>query len=297
MSFVFKIETNEREAIKLRVMLTGKSSSGKSRAAMRIANALSNGAPERVAIINTEFERGRYYPELGRFALIDYVHHPGDKTEPCDFYAPEEFADVLKQTEDAGFDIIIIDGMTPQWEAVCGIADNMEAKGLAKWKDIKIRHNKFWSRLMRSPAHIIMTALTEDATAQTGSNIHVIQDKLRQDSKKLPDIQFLIAMQSESVGIVQQDRTGQYKPDSRITNFVEFAEIIGEWAGAGIVRPPVTQAQIDLFKKIAADTAVLEAVRQRAASYLEKPRLTEAEAADVLEKMKPYLTPNTPPKA
>lgn len=287
MSFVFKVETNDREQILVRAIITGETGSGKSRAAMRIALGLSAGDTGKVAIISTEFGRGRLYPDLANFALIDYVQPADDPTPQHDFYSPKEFSRVLRMTENAGFEVIIIDGITPQWDAVKGMADANSLKGLAQWKEPKEQHNRFWDRLLRSPAHIIMTCQTKDKVLQEGTVITKLYNEPCQDSTKFSMVHFRIGMESESIGTIIKNSTGMFKDIEKVTDFVKLGEDMREWAGLGPKRPEperATDNQRETLLRLSTHPEVPAAGQKQCAEAAENAILTAERADEIITK-------------
>lgn len=134
---------------KLNVVLWGPSGSGKTYTGMAIAHRLGS----RVAIVDTEHRASSLY--TSRFpAHIATIHPP---------FEPERFVDAIQAAEAGGFDVLMIDSLSPEWEGPGGCLDLVaEAKkqGVKPhkvWNTITPRHDALLGAINRTPLSIIVT--------------------------------------------------------------------------------------------------------------------------------------------
>lgn len=143
----------ERAQARLRMGLCGPSGSGKTYTALRIASGLC--APgRRVALADSE--RGSASLYAGKFDF--------DVTELPDFRV-ETYLGVIRDAEAAGYDVLILDSISPAWAGKDGLleqVDKIKAKdrsgnAFTAWRDVTPKHHEFVEALLKSKLHIIAT--------------------------------------------------------------------------------------------------------------------------------------------
>lgn len=151
------------------IALVGMSSSGKTYSSILLARGLV-GPTGRVALLDTESGRGRMYANLA--GGYDY----GELTPP---FTPERYTEAIKGAEEAGYEALIIDSGSHEWEGIGGTleqADNgktSEGKpltGLIKWAAPKARHKKFVQSLLNTRMHLIICLRAKEKLVQVTIN-------------------------------------------------------------------------------------------------------------------------------
>ena len=150
----FEIKKAERKGSKVFVQLAGLSDSGKTYSAIQLARGLV-GEKGKIGFIDTEQRRASHYADVaGGFDVIDM-------TAP---FSPENYIKATKTFKDAGFDCLIIDSMSHEWDGIGGVLNMAEEqksskgyalKGQAKWLKPKLEHKKMMNFLLQSDMHII----------------------------------------------------------------------------------------------------------------------------------------------
>lgn len=172
---MMQFQKAQRRKARLRLGLTGPSGSGKTAGALMIAKGIGG----RIALIDTEHESASLYSEPVRLT-------GGAVFEPPEFdalnlsppYAPERFIEAIQAAEAAEYDVLIIDGATPEWNGPGGCLELVDQIAAAKfkgnswsaWNEITPRHRKFLDAILRSTMHIIVTVRSKTETAQTEEN-------------------------------------------------------------------------------------------------------------------------------
>lgn len=186
MTFTFAPAVRDR--VSLLIALAGASGSGKTLSALRIARGLAGGDDSKIAVIDTEAGRARHYavasgekPSADRFG---FAH--GDLRPP---FTPEAYSDAIKAADEGGYEVIVIDSCSHEWEGEGGlhdIHDGMVDAAVAKvragadekgwrfdearerdkasvgaWREPKTRHKRFVSRLLQCRAHLILCMRAE----------------------------------------------------------------------------------------------------------------------------------------
>lgn len=144
----------KKEKIYLKVLLAGASGSGKSYSALKLATGITNKVGGRIAAIDTEAGRIRYYANEFDFDDLQLE-------EP---YTPEKYIDAINQAVDGGYSVLIIDSITHEWNYIIDQVDKIPgSNSYTKWAKLTPRHNKFTEKIIQSPINIIATVRGKDA--------------------------------------------------------------------------------------------------------------------------------------
>lgn len=156
----------KKEQIWVKVLLAGPSGGGKTYSALRLATGLAQAAGSRVAAIDTENGRIRYYAN-------DFDFDDMQMEEP---YSPEKYIEAIREAVSAGYKVLIIDSLSHEWNFCLDLVNNMPGtNSYTKWKTVTPRHNDFKEAILQSPIHIIATV--------RGKDEYVLEDT---NGKKVP---------------------------------------------------------------------------------------------------------------
>jgi len=171
MSEVLTFTPAKRERVGLSIALAGASGSGKTKSALELATGLA-GPDGRILVIDTEGRRALHYAGAYRF-------------DHCDFappYSPERFTAAIVQAQTGGYDVVIVDSFSDEWEGEGGLQDihdeeqrrlctykgefnewKMEAMNAPAWKVPKTRHKSTVIRRLRSfPGFVVFCLRAEE---------------------------------------------------------------------------------------------------------------------------------------
>jgi hypothetical protein len=169
----------ERKGIWIRALIGGPSGSGKTYSALRLATGLANACGSRIAAIDTENGRLRYYANEFDFDDLQ-LEAP---------FTPEKYINAIQTAVDGGYKVLIIDSISHEWNWCCDTVTAMPGNSFQNWGKVKANfHNKFTEAIIQSPIHIIVTA--------RGKDEYTMEEK---DGKKTP--------KKIGVGIRQEDNT------------------------------------------------------------------------------------------
>jgi len=151
----------ERKAAKLRLALSGPSGSGKTTGALLIAKGLGG----KIAVLDTERGSASLYADLVDFDVVE-LGPP---------YTPERYIEVIREAEKAGYNTLILDSITHEWNGEGGvlqIVDNVarakfKGNSYAAWNEGTPRHQKFIDAMLASPLHIIATMRSKAVYVET----------------------------------------------------------------------------------------------------------------------------------
>ena len=232
-----------RSQAKLRLALTGTAGSGKTYSALLIAFGIGG----KIAMIDTENGSGDLYSSLGDYDICN-INAPFD---------PKKYIQAIHDAETAGYDIIIIDSLTPAWNGEGGI---LEMQGLradkgknsyTAWREVTPLHNALVDAILNSKCHIIATmrSKTEYAITENENGKKEIKKlglaPIQRDGTEY-EFGVIFDIASSHVASVSKDRTtlfdGQY-----FTITPETGEKLRDWLNSGDV--PTVATNLALSKR------------------------------------------------
>ncbi|HEY4287290.1 MAG TPA: AAA family ATPase, partial [Puia sp.] len=99
--------------------IAGPSGTGKTYSALLVARGMVKTA-SKVGLLDTENKRGSLYAEI-----LDGPFMIGDLYPP---FSPRRYAEAIKEFQDAGVEVLVIDSVTHEWEGEGGCDDIANAK-------------------------------------------------------------------------------------------------------------------------------------------------------------------------
>lgn len=160
--------TATRKGTFVLIGLTAHSGAGKTHSALLLARGLV-GPKGKIAVLDTENGRASHKSHLTPFKT----------DELCAPFTPARYDKKVREASAAGFDCLIIDSMSHEWEGeggVCEMADNEKyadgrfKQGLAKWLRPKSEHKKLMNTILQSRMHIIMCMRGKEKMVQIKDN-------------------------------------------------------------------------------------------------------------------------------
>jgi hypothetical protein len=156
----FEIKKAVRQQAKLRMALDGPPGSGKTWTALEIATGLGGN----ILLVETEGSSSSLYADSFNFDII-CLGDLGDNA-----YHPMNFVNAIKQGEEAGYDVIIIDSLSHAWAGEGGALDlanketvkSKSGNSFTAWRNVTPVHNKLINSILQSKSHIIATMRTKE---------------------------------------------------------------------------------------------------------------------------------------
>jgi hypothetical protein len=146
----------ERKQAKLKIALTGPSGSGKSFSALLMASAIG----KRIAVIDTENGSASLYADISKGPLSGIEFDVLNLEPP---YTIQKYTEAIEAAEKAGYDVLVIDGISPAWAGEGGLLSKKEAldqrggNSYTNWAGITKEHEIFKARLLNCDIHLICT--------------------------------------------------------------------------------------------------------------------------------------------
>lgn len=147
----------ERKQAKLRLALCGPSGSGKTYSALLIARGLAPGG--KIALIDTEAGSGELYADMTAYDVAPL-------SAP---YTPTRYIEIIEAAGTAGYDVLVIDGLSHAWAGEGGILELHDRaaaavhNSFAAWREVTPQHNALVEAILAAPLHVIVTMRTKTA--------------------------------------------------------------------------------------------------------------------------------------
>lgn len=242
----------KKEKIYLKVLLAGASGSGKSYSALKLATGIANKMGGRIAAIDTEAGRIRYYANEFDF----------DDLQLSEPYTPEKYIEAITQAVDGGYSVLIIDSITHEWNYILDQVDKIPgANSYTKWGKLTPRHNKFTEKMIQSPINIIATVRGKDAyVLEQDKNGKQVPKKVGLGYTQRDGLEYEYTVtfnidQTNHVATAQKDNTHLFENKYEMLTEKD-GEALYEWANSGEERVPTLEEKLKPIQKKVTDTAV-----------------------------------------
>jgi len=255
---MFQIRKAVRSQAKMRIGLFGPSGSGKTYSALLLAKGLV-GDLSKVVIIDTENGSADLYSHLGAYSVLPLLAP----------YEPRRYIDAIKYCEKEGFELIIIDSITHEWDGPGGCLDIHSKLGgkFENWAKVTPLHQRFLESIVSSSCHVITTGRSKVDYAfegkKDGGRGKVEKLGLKTITREGFDYELTVAFQinQEHYCTIDKDRTDTFRDCSPFQITEETGKVINEWnekvpPAMPIIKPTDEQAakQEWLIAKIMDDT-------------------------------------------
>lgn len=172
----FVIEKARREQSKLLIGLTGATGSGKTHSALVIAQGMVEAIKETqgdaykgkgICVIDAEHYRSTYYADSALEGSHGIVSFDIINLEAP--FSPERYIEAIQHAESQGYDVIIVDTISHEWNGDGGVLEIVNKLGKAQnsggtfnvWGKVTPRHNAFVEALASQKAHVLVTMRTK----------------------------------------------------------------------------------------------------------------------------------------
>lgn len=232
-----------RAKSKARIALTGPSGSGKTLSALYLAFGIT-GDWSKIALIDTEHERGRFYANREDFKTGSYLYQT--MTPP---YTPDKYIDYVQSAAQAvGSDgVVIVDSFSHAWDNEGGVLDIKSeiAKQRGKndytaWDEAGKIQNNLVNTILSVNCHTIVTMRAKMAYAmevnERGKTVPVkigLAPVQRENTEYEFDIVFQLDRQH--IASLSKDTTFLDSWSGVITP--ELGKQLGEWLSQGVELP------------------------------------------------------------
>lgn len=267
----FEVKKAKRENIYTKVALMAPSGGGKTYGSFRLATGMAEeikketGKDPKILMANTEGKRGYYYANEFDYDIVDI--------EPP--HNPEKYVELIEFAVKEGYDILIIDSSSHEWEGKGGCLELHQQAGgtYQSWAKVTPRHNKFIQAIADSPIHIIATMrgkdqyeMSKDEKGRTSVHKLGVGAKQRDGFEYEFTVTFLID-QKTNTAEVQKDNTHIFDSEGPTILSESHGRKLIQWANSGEgYTPVVRKAEEDVVDAVVDDlkavkTQIIEACK------------------------------------
>ncbi|HRG00808.1 MAG TPA: AAA family ATPase [Bacteroidia bacterium] len=211
-----------RSSCKIKLGLQGPSGSGKTYSALLLAYGLTNDW-RKIAVIDSENGSANLYSDLGAYSVLNL-------TPP---YTPEIYTEAIELAVKNGFECLIIDSMSAEWNGILDIHSNIPGNSFVNWGKILPRHNTFIQKMLDSNIHVIGTMRTKTEYVLSEKNGKQVPEKVGMKSVQREDTEYeftiVFELNQKHQANVGKDRTGLFKNKPELILTTEVGKSIAEW--------------------------------------------------------------------
>ena len=235
----------QRKKAKARIAISSPSGGGKTMGALMLAAGLGG----KIAMIDTENGSASLYSGMPWCPEFDTL-----ELKPP--FSPESFIAAIQLAETSGYDIIIVDSTTHEWNGSGGCLEINDTTAVTKyrgnswsaWNETTPRHRRFIDKMLQSPCHIIATMRSKTDTAQQEVNGRKTVVKLGLKSEQRDGIEYEFTAVLDLIhdghwAIASKDRTGLFKEPEVITR--QMGERMREWLEDGVDAEAIEKKRLE----------------------------------------------------
>ena len=217
----------ERKRAKARILIEGPSGSGKSYSALRLAKGLGG----KIAAIDTEHGSLSMYSDVAEFDVMEL-------SAP---FSPDRYIAAIREAEQAGYDVLIIDSITHEWSGEGGCLDIKDklpgANDWAKWAKLTPMHQRFIETMLQSSLHIIATVRSKtEWTLDENKPKKIGTAPQQRDGMDFEFTMVFTVQAGNHVASVTKDRTAQFDGYLQVIDETT-GKRIADWLGSGAEAP------------------------------------------------------------
>jgi len=226
----------ERKQARLRLALTGPAGTGKTMGALLTAKGMGG----KIAVIDTERGSASLYSHLVDFDTLE-LNPP---------YTPEAYIEAIHAAEKAGYEILIIDSLSHEWNGSGGCLEINERIAQAKykgntwsaWNETTPRHRALLDAILQSPCHIIATMRSKTETAQeknSNGKTVVVKVGMKAETRDGAEYEFTSVLElvhDSHLATASKDRTELFRDPVKLSP--EVGQRLLTWLNSGAAASP-----------------------------------------------------------
>ncbi len=290
----FQVKKAKREKIYAKIALMAPSGGGKTYSALRLATGMARqiekdtGKKARILMGNTEQKRGYYYADEFEYDIVD-IEAP---------HNPEKYVDFINFAVEEGYDILIIDSSSHEWEGRGGCLELHQQAGgqYQSWGKVTPRHNKFIEAIADSPIHIIATMRGKDQYEMSKDDRGKASvQKLGVGAKQRDGFEYeftctFLIDQKTSMAEAQKDNTHIFENETATLLTEAYGEKIMKWANSGDGYTPPVRGREDAANADSSDD--ISSVKSEIISLC--TTLGGTKNQELMSKLKEYVPSGNP---
>jgi hypothetical protein len=231
------------------------SGGGKTYSSLRVATGMAEEMKKqtskdiKILLANTEQKRGYYYANEFNYDIVD-VDAP---------HNPEKYVVLIDFAVSEGYDILILDSSSHEWEGKGGCLELHQQAGgtYQSWGKVTPRHNKFIEAIADSPIHLIATMRGKDQyeMEKDSSSGKTNVKKLGVGAKQREGFEYeftctFLLDQKTNMAEVQKDNTHLFEHEGATLLSETHGKKLIQWANSGEgYTPPVRKENTEQEKE------------------------------------------------
>lgn len=226
-----RIQKATKKKSKLRVLLEAASGGGKTYSALVLAKQFGS-----CCVIDTECGSASLYADKFDFDVLE-LGAP---------FTPEAYIEAIHEVENAGYDVVIIDSITPEWTGVGGCLDIQNRLGgrYTDWAKVSPRHQKFIDCIIQSPIHVIATCRSKADYKMDETTKKVTKAGIAPQQREGLDFEFttVFSLNQNHMAEATKDRTSIFDGKESIISEETGKKFI-EWLNSGVEPTSIPRPQ------------------------------------------------------
>lgn len=225
-----KLETAQRQQVKIKMSLSSPTGFGKTYSALLMAHGIC-GDWSKIAVIDTENASASLYSHLGAYKVV--------KLQPP--FTTARYIEAIQLLEDNGIEVGIIDSCYHVWKGVGGILDYKESLGgkFSDWAKATPLYQKWIDKILQSKIHMICTNRKKQAYTllNEGGKQKVEKAGLEDEIRDGFDYEMTIAFEiinDKHMVTVSKDRTNLFTGKQGFVINEDTGKLIKEWCESGV---------------------------------------------------------------
>ena len=261
-----RIQKATKKKSKLRIILEGASGSGKTFSALKMAKPFG-----KIVLIDTEKGSASLYSD----------HFDFDVLELSPPYSPEEYIKAIKECENAGYDVIIIDSLTHEWSGSGGCLELANKLGgyPKGWQKVTPMHDQFIEAILQSKCHIISTCRSKQAYAMDEVTKKVTKQGLEPQQRDGLDYEMTtcFVLNQAHIAEANKDRTNMF--DGKAYTLDEkIGQMFIDWLNSGSEPKPPEQPKASQQFLTAMEQLKAQVGEDKYNDFLLSHKITELES-------------------
>ena len=281
-----------REKVYAKVLLTGASGSGKSQSGLEICTGLAKKTNSRIAYIGTEGDRDKLYAGV-KSKHGDY-YFDYDLLQLDDPFTTDKYIAAINEAVDAGYKVIMIDGLSAEWKWLNDVHDKMPGNSFTNWGKLKPKHRELMDTILMCNAHIVCCARGKDEWIMEEKNGKQVPKKVGLGSQTDKDISYEMMLsiqldQDTHIAHADKDNTNLWDENKYAVITSKDGEALYDWCENGVipeVKPPKIQKAADI------PTDELSSVQNEIISYC--TQLGGTKNQELMTTLKEYVANGNP---
>lgn len=240
-----------RQRVKLRLGLAGPSGSGKTYSALLLASGMADW--NKIAIIDTENGSADLYSHLGSYSVITLTS-----------FSPDKYIAAIKECENAGMEVIIIDSITHEWDGKDGCLETVDKitqasrskNSYVAWSEVTPRHTAFIQAILQSKCHVITTVRKKqdyDMVKGVDGKTNVVKVGLKEITREGFEYELTVNFELDMThrAVAGKDRTEIFMDKPPFEMNSEVGEQLLGWCQTGVVatEPEVEKTEEQKLKE------------------------------------------------